>query len=120
MVLVLTAAPAGLRGELTKWLMEINPGVFVGNPSRRIREDLWERTKEAIQDGRAVLVYSSNGEQRLKFDVHRHPWQPVDLEGLTLIQRPLTGGQKATRRKGWSKARAQRRSRRPSWRSQFD
>lgn len=64
MVLVLTAAPAGLRGELTKWLMEINPGVFVGNPSRRIRDDLWERTKEAIQDGRAVLVYSSNGEQR--------------------------------------------------------
>lgn len=120
MVLVLAAAPVGLRGELTKWLSEVNPGVFVGNPSRRIRDDLWERTKAEIKDGRAVLVYSSDGEQRLKFDIHHHPWVPIDHEGLTLIQRPLSGEQKSERRTGWSKARAQQRSRRPSWRNKFD
>lgn len=29
-VLMLTACPEGLRGHLTRWLMEIGPGVFVG------------------------------------------------------------------------------------------
>ena len=29
-VIVLTACPAGLRGHLTRWLLEISPGVFVG------------------------------------------------------------------------------------------
>ena len=38
MTLVLTACPAGLRGDLTKWLMEISPGVFVGRPSARVRD----------------------------------------------------------------------------------
>lgn len=119
MVLVLTAAPVGLRGELTKWLLEINPGVYVGNPSKRIREELWDRTCAVINDGRAVLVYSSDGEQRLKFDVHQHSWQPIDIEGLTLIQRPTTENKRPQRRKGWSKARAQYRSRNPSWRSKY-
>lgn len=27
-VLVVSAVPAGLRGDLTKWLMEISPGVL--------------------------------------------------------------------------------------------
>ena len=37
-VLVLTACPAGLRGHLTRWLLEISPGVFCGRVSARVRE----------------------------------------------------------------------------------
>lgn len=29
-VIVLSACPAGLRGHLTRWLLEISAGVFVG------------------------------------------------------------------------------------------
>ena len=29
-VIVLSACPVSLRGDLTKWLLEINPGVGVG------------------------------------------------------------------------------------------
>ena len=32
-VIVVTACPAGLRGHLTRWLLEISPGVFVGTPA---------------------------------------------------------------------------------------
>lgn len=122
MVLVLTAAPAGLRGDLTKWLFEISPGVFVGNPSRRIRDSLWEKTKEHVASGRAILVYSSNNEQRLKFDVHQHSWEPVDFEGLTLMRRPTSKAARdqSTRKKDWSLARARHKSLRPSWRKQFE
>ena len=37
-VLVLTACPSGLRGDLTRWLLEIAPGVYVGRVSARKRE----------------------------------------------------------------------------------
>lgn len=119
MVLVMTAAPAGLRGELTRWLMEIDSGVFVGNPSSRVREALWTRTKESIREGRALLVYRTNNEQRLHVETHRHHWVPVDFDGLTLMRRPLPsegGTTRGARQAGWSHARNRQRALRPSWR----
>lgn len=119
-VLVLTAAPAGLRGDLTKWLLEVNPGVFVGNPSTRIRDELWTRTTVEVKEGRALLIYSSDSEQRLRFKVHKHHWKPVDLDGLTLIKRPVSGETNRDRRTGWSAARGMQRSKRPAWRRQYE
>lgn len=119
MVLVVTAVPAGLRGELTRWLMEIDSGVFVGNPSRRVRESLWDRTRESIRDGRALLVYRANNEQQLRVETHRHHWEPVDLDGLVLMRRPLPTDSRPVegqRRTGWSNARSSQRALRPAWR----
>ncbi len=119
MVLVLTASPAGLRGDLTKWLLEISPGVFVGNVNAKIRESLWKRVTALCRDGRALLVYSSNNEQGLEFLVHDHSWVPVDIDGVTVMRRPAV--QKSTPpRGGWSMASAQRRSRRPAWKRRFE
>lgn len=87
-VLVLTACPAGLRGHLTRWLLEISPGVFVGFVSARVRDLLWSRVTELAKDGRAIMVHSQRGEQRLAFRVHRHDWEPVDSDGIHLIRRP--------------------------------
>ena len=109
MVLVATACPPGLRGDLTKWLLEISPGVFVGKPSARIREKIWERTVELCRDGRAILVHSSDNEQGLDFRIHRHDWTPTDYEGVTLIKRP-TAPSRIPTRTGWSKARNFRRN----------
>lgn len=108
-VLVVTACPAGLRGDLTKWLSEISPGVFVGRPSARIRELLWDRTVDLCKDGRALLVQNSDNEQGLEFRTHRHTWQPTDFDGVTLMMRPNTKA--STRRTGWSTARVMRRNR---------
>ncbi|KQB87183.1 type I-E CRISPR-associated endoribonuclease Cas2e [Corynebacterium lowii] len=112
MVLVVTACPAGLRGDLTKWLMEISPGVFVGRPTARMREQLWDRTVTLVKDGRALLVYSAANEQGMEFKTHRHDWQPTDYEGLTLMLRPETKPVENRRRTGWSMARNVRRGRR--------
>lgn len=109
MVLIVTACPAGLRGDLTKWLMELAPGTFVGDPSARIREILWDRTVELCKDGRALLVFSANNEQGMEFRTHRHGWEPTDFDGLTLMVR-RDPKNKAKRRTGWSNARRQRRS----------
>ena len=108
MVIVLTTCPAGLRGYLTQWLLEISAGVYVGKVSRRVRERLWMKVRELAGPGRALLVYSARGEQGLSFEVHDHHWETVDLDGLTLIKRP-TSKKDGVRVEGWSKASKRRR-----------
>lgn len=104
-VLVLSACPAGLRGHLTRWFLEISPGVFVGVISARVRELAWQRVTELAKDGRAIMIHTTRTEQRLAFKVHGHDWEPTDYDGIHLMRRPHTsevgtGGARA----GWSKA----------------
>ncbi|MCL2249148.1 MAG: type I-E CRISPR-associated endoribonuclease Cas2e [Oscillospiraceae bacterium] len=88
MVLHLTNCPPALRGDLTKWLMEIASGVYVGRVSARVRDNLWDRVVDTCKSGRAVLVFSANNEQRMDFRIHGETWEPVDFDGLKLILRP--------------------------------
>lgn len=106
-VVVLTACPVGLRGDLTRWLLEISPGVFVGNVSARVRDGLWARVLVMVRNGRAIMVYSAKNEQHLAFKTFQPDWQPVDCEGVELMKKPL-GTDNATilgiPPKGWSSA----------------
>ena len=62
MVLVTSAAPPGLRGELTRWLLEVAPGVYVGNLSARVRAQVWEIVQANIRNGRAIMVIPARNE----------------------------------------------------------
>lgn len=111
-VIVLTAAPAKLRGHLTRWLFEISAGVYVGKVSARVRELLWKQITENIGEGKAVMVYASNNEQGLEFMTHGQEWTPVDYDGLELIMRPKEQAVHVVekqRKTGWSKASRYRR-----------
>lgn len=115
-VIVVAACPVGLRGHLTRWLLEISAGVFVGKVSARVRDLLWDRTLEMVKNGRAIMVFSANNEQGLDFRVHRHEWIPVEIEGLTLMLRPNPDSEDApfdsgARTAGWSSASRRRRFR---------
>lgn len=88
-IIVLTDCPPRLRGDLTKWLMEINTGVYVDNLNPRVRDALWERVCDHVKSGRATMVYRANNEQHMQFRVHNTTWGPVDFDGLTLMRRPL-------------------------------
>ncbi|MFI6922008.1 type I-E CRISPR-associated endoribonuclease Cas2e [Nonomuraea spiralis] len=111
MVIVLTRCPAGLRGFLTRWLMEISPGVFIGGPTARIREALWLEVQQYADTGRALLAYSTNNEQGFAFETHDHKWHPIDHDGLVLIRRPKDrpATSAATPPAGWSNASKRRR-----------
>jgi len=87
-VLSLNDCPTSLRGDLTKWLIEISTGVFVGNVSARVRDKLWERVRSSIKQGKATLVYSMHNEQRLDFRIHNSEWEPIDFDGIKLMLRP--------------------------------
>ncbi|RYJ28803.1 CRISPR-associated protein, Cas2 [Streptomyces sp. L-9-10] len=110
-VIVLTNCSAGLRGFLTRWLLEISAGVFIGNPSARIRDLLWEEVEQYAGQGRALLAHTTNNEQGFTFRTHDHAWQPADHEGITLIRRPDANTRPVTAepQSGWSKAAKRRR-----------
>lgn len=62
-VIVIECASDKLRGTLTKWLMEVKPGVLVGNPNNLIRQKLWEKVQGSDVDINALMLYSDNTEQ---------------------------------------------------------
>ena len=87
-VIVLIAAPEGLRGHLTRWMVEVNAGVFVGNPNRRIRDRLWTLLADRIGDGQVVMVEPANNEQGWAVrTAGKDRWRPVDYDGLILSAR---------------------------------
>lgn len=115
-IIVLTACPERLRGYLTRWLMEVSAGVFVGHVTRRVRDDLWARVVDLVGSGRALMVYSATNEQRLQVVSHGHDWEPEDVEGLVLMRRPSPASAASSERvaeRGWSSAAGRRRGRRP-------
>ena len=105
-VITLTDCPHSLRGDLTKWLIEINTGVFVGRVSARVRDNLWKRVVQNVKNGRATLVYNTNNEQRMDFRIHHSENEIIDFDGLKLVMKPSPARTKSLtkRRMGFSKA----------------
>jgi CRISPR-associated protein Cas2 len=87
-VVILVAAPEGLRGHLTRWMVEVAAGVFVGSVSARVRDRLWNVLAERIGDGQAVMVEPASNEQRWAVrTAGPDRWYPVDYEGVILSAR---------------------------------
>ena len=61
-VVVLVAAAPGLRGHVTRWMVEVQAGVFVGVLSLRIRDRLWDLLQDRIGDGQAVMIEPAHNE----------------------------------------------------------
>lgn len=86
-VIVTTNAPPRLRGRLALWCAEVRAGVYVGVFGRRIRERIWEETKQLIEDGDAVIAWSAPTDSGFAFDaIGANRRQPVEIDGLTLVQ----------------------------------
>jgi CRISPR-associated protein Cas2 len=56
-VLATTAVPDHLRGALSRWAIEVVPGIFVGTVSARVRDELWKAVCDTVADGAALLVH---------------------------------------------------------------
>ncbi|MCI7599443.1 MAG: type I-E CRISPR-associated endoribonuclease Cas2e [Megasphaera sp.] len=86
-VLVIDNGSEKLRGELTRWLMEVKPGVLAGNVSAMVREKLWNKVKQDSERRGAVLLYSMNTEQGFAMKMCGEPKrQIVDFDGVQLIE----------------------------------
>lgn len=88
-VVVLIAVAEGLRGHLTRWMIEIAAGVFVGNPSARVRDRVWTVLAQRVGDGQAVMIEPADNEQGWAVrTAGRDRGYPIDYDGLMLFARP--------------------------------
>lgn len=86
LVIVVENAAARLRGRLAVWLLEIRAGVYVGHYSRRVREMLWNTVTEGIEEGNAVIVWTTNTESGFDFlTLGTNRRIPVDMGGIKLV-----------------------------------
>ncbi|TAN35435.1 MAG: type I-E CRISPR-associated endoribonuclease Cas2 [Verrucomicrobia bacterium] len=86
LVIVLENAPPRLRGRLAIWLVEVRAGVYVGDLSRRVREMIWSQIEQGIEEGNAVMVWSTNTESGFDFlTLGPNRRLPVELDGLKLV-----------------------------------
>lgn len=86
-VLATTAVPDHLRGALSRWTIEVVPGIFVGTVSARVRDELWRATADVVGDGAAVLVHPAPTEQGYALrTAGTRRRAPADFDGLTLIR----------------------------------
>ena len=86
LVIVVENAPPRLRGRLAVWLLEVRAGVYVGKFSRRVREMIWQQIEKGIEDGNAVMVWSTNSESGFDLlTIGKNRRMPVDFEGLKLV-----------------------------------
>ncbi|OQC07864.1 MAG: CRISPR-associated endoribonuclease Cas2 [Candidatus Hydrogenedentes bacterium ADurb.Bin101] len=89
MVLILESVPPGLRGELSRWLLEPKAGVFVGRVSAMVREQLWEKASRKLRDGGCLMIHATNNEQGFEIRAKGNTTRSIeDFEGLFLVRIP--------------------------------
>ncbi|MDW8091981.1 MAG: type I-E CRISPR-associated endoribonuclease Cas2e [Meiothermus sp.] len=85
-VIVLENVPKRLRGELSRWMLEVSTGVFVGSMTALVRDLLWEKCVEKKTAGRVCMMYRTNNEQGFEVRTHGDTTRIlVDFDGLTLV-----------------------------------
>ena len=87
--MVLENAPTSVRGELTRWMLELHAGVFVGNISAAVRDALWQMVCGKLRGGAGMMVHNAANEQSFKILFCGNTSRILeDFDGLLLIRRP--------------------------------
>lgn len=86
LVIVVENVPPRLRGRLAIWLLEVRAGVYVGNVSRRVREMIWDQVEKGIEEGNAVMAWSTNTESGYDFmTLGKNRRIPREMDGIKLV-----------------------------------
>lgn len=86
LVIVTEAIPDRLRGYLSRWMLEVRAGVFLGTYSIRVREMLEKTIRQNIETGNVVIAWSANNESGFDFDtIGGNRRIPTVFDGLKLV-----------------------------------
>ena len=86
LVIVTENVPHRLRGRLAVWLIEIRAGVYVGDLSTKVREMIWQHVEVGIEEGNAIMAWSTNTESGFDFlTIGKNRRLPVEIDGLKLV-----------------------------------
>ena len=85
--MILESTPANLRGELSRWLIEPKAGVFIGNPTARVRDELWRKVVGKASRGSVMQLWTSHTPQGFACRVYGTPSrQLADVDGMVLVR----------------------------------
>lgn len=90
MIIKTTNVPDRIRGRLSRYLLEIDPGLYIGNFNNRTRSRIWSAIISddalfASEDAVIVMAWATQDDNGFSFisfgERRRHPF---NLEGLIL------------------------------------
>ena len=88
-VIILEKASRSLRGELSRFLLEPQSGVFVGKISALVREELWLYCIKSSNSKSVIQIWSDNNEQGFSIRTHGASSREIrNYEGLSLVTIP--------------------------------
>jgi len=86
LAIVVENVPPRLRGRLALWLLEVRAGVYIGKVSRRVREMIWDNIEKGLEEGNAVMVWSTNAESGFDFmTLGANRRIPKEMDGVKLV-----------------------------------
>lgn len=86
LVIVTESIPDRLRGYLSRWLLELRAGVYIGSYSVKVREMLIRTINANAESGNVVIAWSANNESGFDFmTIGSNRRIPVDYDGLRLV-----------------------------------
>lgn len=82
--------PDACHGVISRYLLRVGVGVYVGSLSLRVRILMWEQACAKANRGTLTLVYPSATPQgfTLESTGHPAPWL-LDFDGLVFLRLPL-------------------------------
>lgn len=89
-VIIVERASPGLRGQLTRWMLEVRAGVYVGSLTARVREKLWLLVRTRNSAGGSLLIYRARNEQGFCVESDGDTSRSIfEIDGLQLVKKPL-------------------------------
>lgn len=113
-IFILILGPESTKGVLSRYLMEISSGVFIGNIKANIREELWDFARDNMGKGSLIMAYSDNsimGHQIRTQNINRRSIKSLDGVDLIYIENLINTNEKEPQKSGWSKQSKQLRRR---------
>jgi CRISPR-associated protein Cas2 len=84
--MILEKVPRKWRGVLSRWLLELRPGVFLGNPTQRVRDELWKKLTQRPPIGYVLQLWSNRQPQGFDYRQYGQSTRMLeDHEGLALV-----------------------------------
>ena len=86
-VMILERVAPSVRGDLSRWLIEVKAGVFVGRISKLVREALWDRCVQQSDEGSVMQIWRAANEQGFDMKIHNPRGRiPYRHEGVWLVE----------------------------------
>ncbi len=67
LVMIIEKVPAALRPTLSGWLTEPKEGVFIGNATDRVREELWAKSIGFGEDRAVIQIWTDPTSGRFNY-----------------------------------------------------